>query len=132
VNDDQTPTAYFWETFNLTADQRDLGIVLNVWADDTARVVVNGKTLILPNFTQGTCAIGPVGCEPGDVFHTVLLASDLRVGRNEFIVSAYQTGGDTFGVMYEASAVPEPGTYALLGFGLTAIGVARRYKRSKP
>jgi hypothetical protein len=126
VNDSVFPTAYFWEVFNLTSLS---DVDINVWADDTAKVVINGKTLIEPNFTQGTCAIGAVGCEPGDVFSYRISASDLKLGRNEFIVSAYQTGGDTFGVMYEASAVPEPGTYALMGLGLTAIGVVRKYRR---
>jgi hypothetical protein len=68
----------------------------------TARVVLNGYELIAPNFTQGTCAVGPVGCESGDRFHTVIGSNLLNAGSNKLVVSAYQTGGDTFGVMYEA------------------------------
>jgi len=39
---------------------------LEVWADDTARIRIDGTEMIAPNFSQNICAGGVIGCEPGE------------------------------------------------------------------
>src|SRR4051812_27172395 len=41
-------------------------LTLNVWADDTAEVFLDGNLLIDPQFTQSTCSGQPIGCRPQD------------------------------------------------------------------
>jgi hypothetical protein len=124
-------TAYFYESF--TAFGTD--VLVHVWADDTARVMLNGKQLGPdPNFAiDNACAAGPIGCEQSEGLVYRFKAADLLAGTgaNKLTVSAFQTGGGPFGVMYEGSAVPEPGTYALMGLGLLAVGLARKLRASK-
>ena len=45
------------------------GALLNLttWADDTARILIDGVPQNVPNFTQATCAEGPLGCRAARV-----------------------------------------------------------------
>lgn len=121
------------------------GSILNmkIWADDTARVLVDGLELIPANFSQGICAVGSIGCEP-DEFGTIVNYMLATGGVHTISLEVFQVGtglttvSNPFGVLYEgevttvedATAVPEPTTLALIGLGL--VGVARRMRRTSP
>lgn len=110
----------------------DLKLDFTVWADDTVEVFVDGISIFPPNFTQGICAGGVIGCEPleGGIFSVILSGA----GAHTLTFVAYQigTGTDTssnpFGVIYAGSIteVPEPATVAILGLGALLVGGAAR------
>ena len=129
-----TPTAIFFEVFNLGL-YGGTGSV-TVWADDTTRVrlvnsanPVGGVLLKEANPNQdNACADGPIGCEADEGF-AISLDQYLAPGQNTLYFDTYQRGGGPFGLLYSGradSAVPEPGTYILLGSGLIGMWVARR------
>lgn len=113
------------ETF--TAAYRSL-LNLAVWADDTAQVFLNGTALNVPNFTQGICAIGPLGCEPGE---GQPFSVEVAAGQHSLAIDVYQVGAVTAGTMYEGevNAIPLPGGLALLGAGLLGFGVLRTLRK---
>lgn len=100
---------------------------LDIWADDTASVYVDGVLRITENLTQGTCAIGSIGCEPNEngsvsdswgvnAWHTVR-------------IDVYQTGGSVAGALYSGTYdVPVSGSLALLGLGFVGLVVSRKKK----
>jgi len=111
---------------------------LNVWADDTAQVFLDGISLINPKFTQSTCSGQPIGCVPADVG---VLSHALTAGSHTLEFAVYQTGTGTstttnpFGLLFTGTAtapdpVPEPGTLLLAGAVLVAAGLIR--KRRQP
>lgn len=113
----------------------------SVWADDTAQVILNGLSLILPNTTQDdACANAQVGCEPGEQF-SIAIVAPLLAGEHDLDLLVHQRvllengDGTPFGVMMagELTPVPEPATILLLGSALTAAGMAsrRRWQKKK-
>ena len=100
-----------------------------------------------PNFTQGTCAVGVLGCEPGEGF--VLDDYNLgAAGLHTIQWYVYQVGVSTnpqenpFGLLYSGSTyegetrcldcttpVPEPATLFLVGTGMASAGAAAWRRR---
>lgn len=109
---------------------------LDVWADDTARIRIDGTEVIAPNFSQNICADGVIGCEPGE--QGTLVYTFTSPGSHTVAFEVFQIGTGTtttanpFGLLYvgEVSGVPEPSTYLLFATGLASIlgyGWRRKY-----
>jgi len=118
--------------------QAGAGSILNmrIWADDTARVRINGVEIIAPNFSQDTCAGGSIGCQPneyGSIVDHIFQTSGLQtISLEVFQVGTGQTTtANPFGVLYEGTLeieeAPEPGGMMLFGFAL--LGLARQLRR---
>ena len=115
------------ETFNLGGAG---ALDLYVWADDTADVFLDDVAQFAANFTQGTCAVGAIGCEPGEYFH---LNSALGAGSHTLMLRAYQTGSGTnpsanpFGLLYSGSVLQPMSRHLSVrapdGMGLLLIGL---------
>jgi MYXO-CTERM domain-containing protein len=119
------PTAIFYQNFTLTGGTGIAGFI-NVWADDTAVVKLDGVVIFAGNFTlQTNCAAGPIGCTPGDNGNITFSAPGLS---HTLEFDVYQLGGATFGLMYDGQVsptiapVPEPAAISIAGVGLAALG----------
>ena len=81
-------------------------LTFTTWADDTAAVFIDGTPVFPGNFTQGTCAVGPIGCEPDEFF---TFSGPLAAGDHTITWQVFQVGtGDTpagnpFGLLYTGS-----------------------------
>lgn len=111
---------------------------LNVWADDTADVILDGTYLAYAKFTQSICSGQPIGCRPQDdgQFSVPLTAGNHEL---EFVMYQVGTGSDTtsnpFGLLFTGTApspVPEPATALPLACALIGLGLAFRRKRNTP
>jgi hypothetical protein len=124
-------------------------LTLDVWADDTADVLLDGSYLMHGAFTQKICAGQPIGCIPQD---DGTIMAPLSAGSHtlEFVLYQVGSGTDTttnpFGLLYTGAApaapslalsldpspdpVPEPASYLLFGTGLCCLGCIQR--RRKP
>jgi hypothetical protein len=128
-------------TFNYNFSIATAGLLtFSVWADDTAQVLLDGVSLILPNAVQdAACAAGVMGCQPGEDATFVNLALAAGVHNIDLLVHQRvlleNETGTPFGVLMagELTPVPEPATILLLGSALTAAGMAsrRRWQKKK-
>ena len=121
-------------------------LTLNVWADDTADVLLDGTYLMFASFTQThTCSGQVIGCTPLDVGSFV---TSLSAGSHTLEFVLYQTGSGTntvnnpFGLLYSGTApaasdpfvgpVPEPASWLLFGTALPcALWIGRRRKSGR-
>jgi hypothetical protein len=124
---------------------------LTTWADDTAELWIDGVKVMDANFTQGTCAVGVIGCQPGEGFfledHPLGAAGQHTIEWYVFQVGVGTNPQDNpFGLLYSGSTyeggtpdptceactpVPEPATLFLVGTGMAAAGaVAWRRRRA--
>jgi hypothetical protein len=129
------PTAIFYETFTVLGTPTS-GTLL-VWADDTARVLLNGTMLFEANPSQGgNCTSSPIGCRPENGA-TINLTTALKTGLNTLQFDVYQRFGGPSGLLYAGTAttentnptsdqVPEPTTIGLVGAALLGAGLYRR------
>jgi hypothetical protein len=134
-----TPVVAVFDTF--VTDPGNLK--LNVWADDTADVLLDGNFLMHAAFTQNTCSGQPIGCEPQDAGSIV---TPISAGTHtlEFLMYQVGTGTNTstnpFGLLFTGTApadppasAPEPASGLLSGAALCcAVWIGRRLKSRQP
>jgi hypothetical protein len=118
-----TPTAIFYQDFTLTGGTGVAGSI-QVWADDTAVVKLDGVVLFAANPALEThCAAGPIGCTPSNVGNLTFSAPGLT---HTLEFDVFQRGADTFGLMYNAqvnsTVIPEPATMSIAVIGLVIFG----------
>jgi hypothetical protein len=115
---------------------------LNVWADDTAEVLLDGNQIYAPIFTQSTCSGQPIGCLPEDM-GSIYAQFSGGSHRLEFRLFQVGTGGDSgsnpFGLLYtggafsefqsQVSQTPEPATWILGGSCLLAGAIIQHLRR---
>jgi hypothetical protein len=123
-------------TATFTLNDTVTSAVLNVLADDTTNVVVNGTQIFPANLTgpYPLCSTTAIGCltSTEGTFTTSQLAPYLKDGVNNIQFTVYQEGGSSYGLDYAGvitTSVPEPGTMLLLATSLLGVvGLAARKK----
>ena len=115
-----------------------IGAHLDVLADDSTSVVLNGHTLIAADTIPGNrCSNAPVGCVKSTegIFTFAQLAPYLVDGANTLSFGVIQVAGSSFGLDFAGTvndgpaATPEPATVAIIGAGLLALASLRRRGR---
>jgi hypothetical protein len=126
----------FTQTFFLTG--APLGGSVGVMADDSTSVILNGMLLMAEASQTGntylTCSDFPIGC----LFPTTVdLTPALHSGLNTLQFQVAQRHMVAFGLDYSGSAsstisaIPEPSTVALFGFGLAGLSLVLVRRRPK-
>ena len=140
VNGTGPVLGYYTFTTNFTAAGGTYSGALNIMADDTAEVILNGSVLV--PFTalggDGHCADSGITCTGVDTIalNGVSLLSGTNANTLTFVVRQAGNGdtGDPTGLDFNASlsspsstsAVPEPSTLMMLGTGLFGVATAMR------
>lgn len=121
----------FTDTFNLAGTPTSGW--LQVMADDTSSVVLNGHTIYSAALggNYPLCSSVEIGCLPNTkgAFTFSNLAPYLHSGNNTLSFTVYQLGGWAYGLDYHGAITtktPEPGTFALLACGLVGLAIVGR------
>lgn len=123
--------------YTIAADALPRILNLSIWADDTARVSLDGVALINPTLDPAgypACSSIAIGCSAGTegTLAGILLAAGAS---HTLTFDVFQMGntGTPFGLSFEGdlAAVPEPATILLLGSALAAAGMASRRRLQK-
>jgi hypothetical protein len=120
----------FTQIFDLTGTIT--GASLDVLADDTASVWLNGMELASANLggSYPTCSSLPIGCLTGTmgIFTFADLQPYLVDGENTLSFDVYQEAGSSYGLDYAGTitTTPEPATLMLLVLGLFGIALKAR------
>jgi hypothetical protein len=120
----------FTQTFNLSGTIT--GATLDVLADDTASVWLNGVELASGNLggSYPTCSSLPIGCLTSTmgVFNFAELQPYLQDGTNTLSFVVYQEAGSSYGLDYAGTVTttPEPGSLLMLEMGLMGIALTAR------
>jgi hypothetical protein len=110
-------------------------LALDVWADDTAEVFINGTSVFSPNFTQNVCADGAIGCEPlenGMIDYTFLVAGIQTLSFDVFQVgTGTSNASNPFGLLYSGTttSAAAPTSLMLMSIGLLGMRGFRRRNR---
>ena len=127
-------SGYFQVTFLLPTTFTNISLTGAANVDDTGRVFLNGNPLSPSIFSSGPNRI----TEFGDAVFTTSNASFFQPGVNVLLLSDDNNGAGPSGaafyatITYSTSAVPEPGSMALLvGMSMTGAGflVRRKHRR---
>jgi hypothetical protein len=127
-------TYTFKETFILPISSSFSGW-LDVWADDTVEVILNGTNIKAGNYIpDNACASGPPSCEPTEGAHIILSGLPLVQGVNTLQFDLKQLWDGPSALMYEGeiTATPEPGTMGMMilaGLGLVGLGKIHRKRQ---
>ncbi len=101
-------------------------LALKVWADDTARVVLDGTQIFAPisplATVTGACVDGPIGCQS---FENAAINMALGPGSHSLDIEVFQYFGDGFGTLYSGTltAVPLPAALPLFLSALAGLGL---------
>lgn len=108
-----TPSAVFLQPFTLPGPN-NVGSV-TVWADDTARVLVDGVVKFAANGQEDVHCAGPnpIGCTPNEGESISL--TGLSAGSHTLTIEAFQRQGGPFGVLYEGSVNSTSGSQGSSG-----------------
>jgi hypothetical protein len=124
---------YYETTFTAAGGAGVYAGSINVMADDTAEVLLNG-VVIVPFGAIGAdayCSDQAPSCGTND--NVALTGISLLSGTNTLVVIDAQTSGNGEGIDFSAnlSTVPEPSSLLLLGSGLLGLAFVA-FRKAKP